>query len=86
MVTRKYLESRLLDLRAEIMDDLENHVVSIGSDMDILSKRITNCFEYTTSLMESHKGILHAKPAPKKPAKRRDPKKLNELIEKIRKA
>jgi hypothetical protein len=66
MVTRKYVESRLLDLRAEIMDDLENHVVSIGADMDILSRRICNCFSYITSVMEVHEAKFHAKPAPKK--------------------
>lgn len=88
MVTKKYLEMRL----GSIGDDLESHAVSIGADMDILSRRICNGFAYVTTIMEEHEARFHAKSAPKKVVKKNfynkkhTPEKLNKLIETIRKA
>ena len=39
---------------------------SIRDDMDILSRRITNGFNYITTIMQEHEARFHAKPAPKK--------------------
>jgi hypothetical protein len=84
MVTRKYLDSRLTDAAVYFldyaerfrvaMDILSKRIADVHGDMDILSRRITNGFAYITTVMEEHEAKFHAKPAPKKPGKRRDPK------------
>jgi Txe/YoeB family toxin of Txe-Axe toxin-antitoxin module len=70
----------------EILDGIENDRVNVRADMDILSKRISNAFEYVTAAIKEHEARFHTKVAPRKQTKRRTTKKLNELVETIRKA
>ena len=62
MVTKKHLELRL----GETALCLLGNISMVKSDMDILSKRITNAFEYITTVMAAHELEFHPKKKGKK--------------------
>ena len=62
MVTKKHLELRLGDTALCLLGNISR----VQLDMDILSKRITNAFEYITTVMAAHELEFHPKAVPKK--------------------
>jgi hypothetical protein len=62
MVTKKYLDSMLTELEGRASVSIH----ALNGDLNILSRRITNGFNYITTIMQEHEARFHPRATPKK--------------------